>query len=81
MAFAMQNDDTGFTPSLTVFNRDDGIDNEGDGLIDFDGGASHNGGVPLTAPDPRASPNRGATRRLPAAASAPKWRCSSGHCC
>lgn len=32
----------------------DGIDNDdGDGLIDFDGGASHNGGVPLTAPDPQ----------------------------
>jgi cysteine-rich repeat protein len=31
----------------------DGIDNDdGDGLIDFDGGASHNGGTPLTAPDP-----------------------------
>ena len=30
----------------------DGIDNESDGKIDFDGGASLNGGVPITAPDP-----------------------------
>jgi hypothetical protein len=30
----------------------DGLDNDGDGKIDFDGGASLNGGVPLTTPDP-----------------------------
>jgi hypothetical protein len=30
----------------------DGFDNDGDGLIDFDGGASANGGVPLSLPDP-----------------------------
>jgi len=30
----------------------DGLDNDGDGLIDFDGGATWNAGVPLGAPDP-----------------------------
>jgi hypothetical protein len=30
----------------------DGIDNNGDGTLDFDGGASANGGVPLGDPDP-----------------------------
>jgi hypothetical protein len=30
----------------------DGIDNDGDGLVDFDGGASANGGVPIGLPDP-----------------------------
>ncbi len=30
----------------------DGVDNDGDGKIDFDGGASLNGGTPLTPPDP-----------------------------
>ena len=30
----------------------DGWDNDGDGFIDFDGGASVNGGVPLGLPDP-----------------------------
>ena len=30
----------------------DGWDDDGDGLIDFDGGASVNGGVPLGLPDP-----------------------------
>lgn len=30
----------------------DGVDNDRDGSIDFDGGASVNGGVPLGAPDP-----------------------------
>jgi len=29
-----------------------GIDDDGDGRIDFDGGASRNGGVPLADPDP-----------------------------
>jgi len=28
-----------------------GLDDDGDGGIDFDGGASHNGGAPLAAPD------------------------------
>jgi hypothetical protein len=32
---------------------EDGIDNDHDGFIDFDGGASLNGGVPLTDPDPQ----------------------------
>ena len=31
----------------------DGLDNDGDGFVDFDGGASDNGGVPLTAADPQ----------------------------
>jgi spore coat protein A len=31
----------------------DGIDNDGQPGIDFDGGASRNGGVPLAAPDPQ----------------------------
>ena len=37
-----------------VFARacSDGFDNDGDGLIDFDGGASQNGGVPIADPDP-----------------------------
>lgn len=37
-----------------------GIDDDGDGRIDFDGGASHNGGVALTDPDPPCvdKPNR-----------------------
>jgi len=30
----------------------DGQHNDGDNLMDFDGGASWNGGVPITAPDP-----------------------------
>lgn len=30
----------------------DGVDNDGDGKIDFDGGASVNGGVPITEADP-----------------------------
>lgn len=31
----------------------DGVDNDGEARIDFDGGASQNGGVPLAAPDPQ----------------------------
>jgi hypothetical protein len=31
----------------------DGVDNDADGRIDFDGGASLNGGTPLTTPDPQ----------------------------
>lgn len=31
----------------------DGIENDTDGKIDFDGGASLNGGIPLTLPDPQ----------------------------
>jgi hypothetical protein len=41
---------------ITLFNPaacGDGFDNDTDGLIDFDGGAQYNGGVPLTAPDPQ----------------------------
>lgn len=30
----------------------DGLDNDGDGRVDFDGGASRNGGTPLAANDP-----------------------------
>jgi hypothetical protein len=30
----------------------DGLDNDGDGRIDFDGGASLNGGIPITPADP-----------------------------
>jgi hypothetical protein len=43
----------------------DGVDNDGDGLIDWDGGAAWNGGVPITAPDPQCtdpSKNREARR-------------------
>jgi hypothetical protein len=35
----------------------DGVDNDGDGWIDFDGGASQNGGVPLTGDDPQCNDN------------------------
>ena len=31
----------------------DGVDNDGDGYVDFDGGASANGGVAVAAPDPQ----------------------------
>jgi hypothetical protein len=43
------------TSSLESPKCQDGVDNDGDGLIDFDGGASLNGGTPLTAPDPNCS--------------------------
>jgi len=39
----------------------DGWDNDGDGFIDFDGGASVNGGVPLAPPDPGCRTAQGAT--------------------
>lgn len=35
------------TPSCS-----DGVDNDGDGAIDYDGGAARNGGVPIASPDP-----------------------------
>ena len=31
----------------------DGVDNDGDGLIDWDGGAAWNDGIPITDPDPQ----------------------------
>jgi len=31
----------------------DGMDNDGDGLIDWDGGAAWNDGIPITDPDPQ----------------------------
>jgi hypothetical protein len=31
----------------------DGIDNEGDGTLDFDGGAAAHQGIPLGPPDPK----------------------------
>jgi hypothetical protein len=47
----------------------DGINNDpgSDGLIDFDGGASLNGGVPLTAPDPQCGGIASRNREAPAA--------------
>jgi hypothetical protein len=44
---------SGPTSGLENPQCQDGINNDGDGLIDFDGGASWNGGVPLTDPDPQ----------------------------
>jgi hypothetical protein len=41
------------TSSLENPKCQDGIDNDGDGTIDFDGGASVNGGIPLAPPDPQ----------------------------
>jgi len=39
----------------------DGIDNDGDGYVDFDGGASMNGGVPIGLPDPGCANAAGTT--------------------
>lgn len=39
-------------PKLTLTECNDGLDNDGDGKFDFDGGASANNGVPLGAADP-----------------------------
>jgi hypothetical protein len=39
----------------------DGTDNDGDGLVDFDGGALANGGVPIGLPDPGCAAAAGAT--------------------
>ena len=47
----------------------DGFDNDGDGLIDWDGGAAWNDGIPITDPDPqcvgRPSRNREAPSSYP----------------
>jgi hypothetical protein len=43
----------------------DGVDNDGDGLIDFDGGASVNGGVPIGLPDPGCADAAGTTESPP----------------
>lgn len=62
-ANALDDDGDGFTddeqdPGCETFDSDsevaqcqDGVDNDGDGSIDFDGGASLNGGVPRASPD------------------------------
>lgn len=51
--------DFGADPGCSGWNSDvenarcqNGLDDDGDGKIDFDGGASVNGGIPLTARDP-----------------------------
>ena len=43
----------------------DGIDNDGDGLIDWDGGAAWNDGLPITDPDPQCvgKPSRNQERK------------------
>ena len=43
----------------------DGVNNDGDGRIDFDGGASMNGGVPLTHPDGPCAGNPYRNREAP----------------
>jgi hypothetical protein len=43
----------------------DGVDNDGDGFIDFDGGASMNGGVPIGLPDPGCANAAGTTESPP----------------
>ena len=40
----------------------DGIDNDGDGLIDWDGGAAWNDGTPITDPDPQCAGKPGKNR-------------------
>jgi len=42
----------------------DGLDNDGDGLIDWDGGAAWNGGIPVTDPDPQCA-NPGKNNEAP----------------
>jgi spore coat protein A len=47
----------------------DGLDNDGQPGIDFDGGASLNGGVPLAAPDPQCTAAWGNSEAVPASGS------------
>jgi len=43
----------------------DGLDNDGDGLIDWDGGAAWNDGIPITDPDPQCAGRPGLNRETP----------------
>jgi len=64
--FADYPDDPGCETPIAVQEDpvcQNGVDDDGDGRIDFDGGASHNGGTPLALPDPQCKAPFGATER------------------